>query len=562
MAKITKLRIEGYRSIGEPIEIAFPQDQPVVLVGENNAGKSNIVKALQLVLGPFWPGTHQPEDHEFFGRDRSRPINIEIEFNRNEPLGNRFCRLVWRYNDSEQEPVSFRGFDLTGCERFVRNEDRDTCMCIVVEAERSLSYHLSYSSKWTLLSRLMHRFHRSLSSHTGVSRDLEHLFHQVKDKFHEIPEFRTFVEGLQQELDDLVASMPHRLQVDFEAYNPVNFFHALRLQAVEDAKPRTLEEMGTGEQQVLALAFAYAYAKAFHGGTVLVIEEPEAHLHPLAQQWLARRLRSRCAEGLQVLITTHSPAFVSIEGLEGLVLVYKENGSTRVRQLTRQDLVAKCIELGAPKAKVTEDNILSFYAANATSDLLSGFFARAVVLVEGPTEALALPVLLGKGGLELDREGIAVISVGGKGNLAKWYRLYTAYAIPCYIVFDNDASDDRDGSKRKDALRALDVLKDEVNSAIHTEDWLVSKKYAVFGKDYETTMCNYFKIYSELEGEAKKLGVDSKPFVARWVAEHLDKDTEDLGWTKVEEMIEALRALPGYGEKEEEAGYTNDDLPF
>jgi len=69
MAKITKLRIEGYRSIGEPIEIAFPENQPVVLVGENNAGKSNIVKALQLVLGPFWPGNHQPEDHEFFGRD-------------------------------------------------------------------------------------------------------------------------------------------------------------------------------------------------------------------------------------------------------------------------------------------------------------------------------------------------------------------------------------------------------------------------------------------------------------------------------------------------------------
>ncbi|MCP9469934.1 MAG: hypothetical protein NNA31_08040 [Nitrospira sp.] len=47
MARLTRLRIEGYRSIGSPVEIQFPQNQPVVLVGENNAGTSNIVKALQ-----------------------------------------------------------------------------------------------------------------------------------------------------------------------------------------------------------------------------------------------------------------------------------------------------------------------------------------------------------------------------------------------------------------------------------------------------------------------------------------------------------------------------------
>ena len=53
MARITKLRISGYRSIGDPIEVHFPQNAPVILVGENNAGKSNIVRALNLVLGPF-----------------------------------------------------------------------------------------------------------------------------------------------------------------------------------------------------------------------------------------------------------------------------------------------------------------------------------------------------------------------------------------------------------------------------------------------------------------------------------------------------------------------------
>jgi putative ATP-dependent endonuclease of OLD family len=543
MARIHKLTIEGYRSIGERIEITFPPGQLVVLVGENNAGKSNIVRALELVLGPFWPGNHEPEDHEFFGRDPSRPIEIQIEFDPNDLLGSKYQRLVWRYNRSNKEPVYFRGIEVSGKESLPGSQYRDTCMCILVEAERKLRYHISYASKWTFLSRLMHRFHEALTGNQAVRSDLEGLFKEIKQKFHEIPQFRDFVTGLQKELEDLVTSMPHRLQVDFEAYNPVNFFHALRLQAAERNEPRTLEEMGTGEQQVLMLAFAYAYAKAFHQGIVLVIEEPEAHLHPLAQQWLAQRLKSRCSEGLQVLITTHSPAFISVEGLEGLVLVYKENGSTRVRQLTRGELVRKCIDLGTPRERVTEDNILPFYAANATTELLSGFFARVVVLVEGPTETLALPVLLAKRGLQVEKERIGIISVGGKGNLAKWYRLYTAYGIPCYIVFDNDESDDGDRRKRKDALTAVGLDQTVINELVREQGWIVEDRYTIFGIDFESTMRSHFADYSNLEEQAREQGMDSKPFIARWVAERLDPNSPDKGWKKVEEMVLKLRNL-------------------
>ncbi len=59
----------------------------------------------------------------------------------------------------------------------------------------------------------------------------------------------------------------------------------------------------------MALVFAHAYARAFYGGIILVIEEPEAHLHPLAQEWLARKIHQMAADGLQIVITTHSPHF-------------------------------------------------------------------------------------------------------------------------------------------------------------------------------------------------------------------------------------------------------------
>jgi len=310
------------------------------------------------------------------------------------------------------------------------------------------------------------------------------------------------------------------------------------------------------------LAFAYAYAKAFHGGIVLVIEEPEAHLHPLAQRWLARRLRSRCEEGLQIVITTHSPAFLAIEDLEGFVLVYKKDGATRVRQLKCRELVQKCVEMGVPQNRVTEDNILPFYAANATSDILSGFFARAVVLVEGQTEQLALPILLAKRGLDVEREGIAILGVGGKGNLAKWYRLFTAYGVPCYIIFDNDARNDDSGTKRKDALKAVGITDDDAEELIRSDEWVVAEKYAIFGKDFEEAMRAHFGEYSALENEAEEQGTSSKPFKARWAAQRLDAESDDPGWAKIEEMVGYLKMLLGEPDSQEEHLDEGDTLPF
>lgn len=515
----------------------------MVLLGQNNAGKSNIAKALELALGAFWAGSHEPEDHEFFGRDRNQVIEITVRFDPADRLGGRYTEVVWRYNHAADDPVHFRGRpgDRGYPDGPIRNEDRDTCVCVVLEAERKLSYHLGYSSKWTYLSRLMHRFHKALMDHEETKNRLQQLFGEVRARFHDVPEFGTFVQELQEQLTDLVGSMTHKLEVDFEAYNPVNFFHALRLQAAEGDQPRTLEEMGTGEAQVLAMAFAYAYARAFHGGIVLVIEEPEAHLHPLAQEWLAKRLWAMAADGLQILITTHSPAFLDVMNLEGLVLVTKNEGATRVVQIDRQALVNHCLATGVPAGVVTVDNILPFYRANANREILEGFFARVVVLVEGPTEALALPVYMERRGLDVAKEGVAIIAVHGKGNLGKWRRLFRAYGIPCYVIFDNDAGDDGTSAKRRDALRAVGLGDNEHEQYVTTAEWTIRAEFGVFGASFEEALRQAFPQYADLEAAARQQGVESKPFLARCVAERMPMDEGVIGWQQMATLVAAIR---------------------
>jgi putative ATP-dependent endonuclease of OLD family len=554
VGRVTKLSIRNYKSIHERIELVFPESGPLVIVGPNNTGKSNLMRALELVLGESWPGSYQPEDHDFFGRDPSNvPLEILVEvedvLHAHKYGANPVKAFIVRHTGGEDRPYYMILSD--GAENtFVSNDTREQCRSILISADRRLSYQLGYSSKYTFLSKLMKQFHQALTEDKDRVKSLKEKFDEIRESFEGINEFAVFTDELQKQMDDFSRNLEYRLEVDFSAYDPSNYFRSLRVQPVQEGEIRTLEELGTGQEQVLALSFAYAYAKAFHGkaeGLVLIIEEPEAHLHPLAQQWVSRKVHEfASADGIQVAITTHSPAFLSVLNLEGLVLASKEKGATRVKQLSKQKLAESCTKTGAKGA--TADTILPFYAAAATQEVLSGFFARKIVLVEGPTEALALPIYLERAGLNPLKEGIAVIPVHGVGNLPKWWRFFTAYGIPTYPIFDNDAKDDTDQKKRSDLLTALGIDAKTQTDFLNAKEWIIQPNLSVLGKNFEECFRTVFgEKYPALEKEAQdRFGLfpeRSKPLIARHVAEKVPVDVGSSAEKKLKEFSAAIDAL-------------------
>ena len=74
--RLTKLAIKNYRSF-DPMgqEILFPAFHSA-LVGKNNAGKTNIFNALNLVLGNKNPAYLRFEEDDYF--DSSKPIEIQV----------------------------------------------------------------------------------------------------------------------------------------------------------------------------------------------------------------------------------------------------------------------------------------------------------------------------------------------------------------------------------------------------------------------------------------------------------------------------------------------------
>jgi len=70
--KISRVHIENYRSIKE---LDFCPNNYCVLIGENNAGKSNILKAINLVLGETWPTDKTFTQDDFHMHDLHRYKN-------------------------------------------------------------------------------------------------------------------------------------------------------------------------------------------------------------------------------------------------------------------------------------------------------------------------------------------------------------------------------------------------------------------------------------------------------------------------------------------------------
>ena len=548
MAKIKYINISNYRSIGDTVTLRMPDDAPLVLVGPNNSGKSNIATAIELVLGERWPSNHEPQAHEFHNRNASVPIGISIDFEDLDYIGYRSTEsatsLIWRHKGGETD---FKAKLADGREYRPTTETREQCVSLYISPDRRLSHNLSYATRYTLLSRLMRRFHNALVSDGDRKERLQAKFHEVERIFSEVKEFNDFSKNLQRELESFSESIEYRLGVDFSAYDPSNYFHALHIQPKQGEEARSFDELGTGQEQLLTLSLVQAYAKAFHGdGLLLIIEEPEAHLHPLAQHWLAHKIKDLVDAGVQVIVTTHSPAFINILGAEGLVIVRKIGDGTSVTQLNRRKLAQHCANTGAPRSDA--NNILTFYAAAATPEIVSGLFARKVVLVEGLTEALALPDYYKQVGLDFLREGIAAIPVHGVGNIAKWWRFFTAYGIPTYATFDNDADkkSDPQGLKRKDILSALGVDPSLHGELMNATDWRVDAKFSVFGNDFETTLRDLFgDTYRDLEQQASEFGLDkrSKPLVARYVSEHIEVRQDSSAHEKFHDLCERIRAL-------------------
>lgn len=181
-----------------------------------------------------------------------------------------------------------------------------------------------------------------------------------------------------------------------------------------------------------------AWRQAGHGGTILLMEDPELFLPPQAQRYLYRVIRSVAALGNQVIYATHSPAFLNVVRLDELVFTER-----------RPDVGTLLLQ---PEPLPADDEFRAYSEFDSSRSEL--FLARAAVLVEGLTEKLALPFVFSALGHDPDRERISIVECGGKGNIPLFAKISRAVGVPFVAVHDRDAPAGAEPSESERLLNA------------------------------------------------------------------------------------------------------------
>lgn len=178
----------------------------------------------------------------------------------------------------------------------------------------------------------------------------------------------------------------------------------------------------SGERELLTYLFAI-YALNVRDA-LIVVDEPELHLHPRWQRNLLAMFERLASEtGNQFILATHSPVFVSPLSIHYVSRVYSEN---------QQSKIVKLGDSGLPDPK----HLFSIINSQNNERV---FFADLVVLVEGISDRIFFESLLRRFDVfESTGKVYEVVSVGGKSIFSQYEKLLSASHVPFAVIADLD----------------------------------------------------------------------------------------------------------------------------
>ena len=485
---LSKITIENFRCFGEGDKRFELLLKPglTALVGENNAGKTAVIDALRFALGTTDQELNRLEDTDFHVRseplsteeekqlsqqEKAQPPEIKITCKFEKLTNNElksFIEFLTYGKDSNDKPVLYVCWTAkaTGETRRGRpyrrvevrsgengegpSIDRDvrelllnaTYLRPLRDAEQDLS-----SGRGSRLSQVLLKTEEIKSSgekynsQSEINREyLESLnVVGIGDLADELLGKQKGVEAARNVIDSHLGTL---------SLNGSNLRSSIKVSGTTDDSEIRLRQLlekldlslagegrlGLGSNNLLFMTCELLLlAQEREGNKLLLIEEPEAHLHPQNQLQVIKFLQDQASKdgtGVQIIVTTHSPNLASAIKLDNLVMI-----SGRHPFPLRE---------GETQLEKSDYGFLERFLDVTKANL---FFARGVLIVEGDAENILLPTLAKLLNRDFTKHGASIVNVGGVG-LHRYARIFqrkvetTQIKIPVACLTDMDVMPD------------------------------------------------------------------------------------------------------------------------
>ena len=559
--RISRVRISNFANFSD---LDIQTGDNVVIVGENKVGKSNFIRALQLILDPglserdrqlgldqFWDGLGEEkigaivevliELTDFTNDPRLMAHLNDCVVDPGPPM---VARLTYRFQPNAnlgRDPESLADYEYI----IFGGDDPDMAIGASLRRMLPLDVQVALRDAEKDLSSWRNSPLRPLIEELAASLDAdarEEIQEQVNTAQAElvghaevvatatrISERLIAIAGEQHAVPVTLGLAPTRIEA---------LLRSLRLLIDNDARGIPDASLGTANLIFLALKsleLDRLVADGERDHTFFAVEEPEAHLHPHVQRLVYRYFlgggdgEDEDAPPLTTILTTHSPHIASVTPIRSIVLL---------RHDAETDATVAVSTATAPLTARDEADLQRYI------DVSRGeiFFARGVILVEGDAERFLVPTFAEALDIPLDMIGISICSVGGT-NFTPYVKLLgpEGLSIPHVIITDRDPNGTRPPRVRRRLIRVLELVEDGVEySGMNADDVIARAEtygYFVNGNTLEPELFvgGLAENMQTVIEQELALGQDTRDAIQAWV-----DDPDNLDEKRLIELIERI----------------------
>lgn len=438
-----ELRIQGFRRFHN-LKLQFKKGLNV-LIGPNNGGKTAVVDALRVLLSASDEGSlrlteldlHQPEagnrsteaKFTFLFRGLSEQEHADF-ITTLRPIASgstseeryEACFTVQYLKTDSESRLKLRRWVGEHEENPLTTEMLEELRAVYLQPLRDPASGLK-PGRYSQLAKLLHRLSKE------PERDaLELQLKQIDQDLKPLPPLSTANTVIgERHAAMLGKELAQLLDLELSPSDFARFASRIGM----SVGGMEVEQNGLGFNNLIFMAvvlseLALNNAVSYCG---LIVEEPEAHLHPQLQAVLLDYLKTvekpeKGQRSVQVFVTSHSPNFAALADLDSICCIYDSPAGPAVFA-PRDVKFAK-----GQKAK------LQRYLNVTRAEL---FFARRLILVEGTAELFLVDALAGKASIDLRKHSVSIISTDGL-NFDCFLPLFgkNAMQIPVAVITDAD----------------------------------------------------------------------------------------------------------------------------